>query len=67
MLPGFGLRESKAFLPIFKDCAEAISMKWLETIRNGNDRSVVINVLEWLSRGALDAIGHGMIIFPFPR
>lgn len=62
MLPGFGPKESKAFFPIFQDCAESIRMKWSESIGNGNGQSVVIDVLSWLSRGALDAIGHGMII-----
>lgn len=63
MLPGFGLKESKAFLPIFKDCAEAVSMKWVETIGSSDNRAVVINVVDWLSRGTLDAIGQGMISF----
>ena len=57
MLPGFGQAESRAFLPIFKGCAESISMKWLEAI--GNDQTVVLNVRTWLSRGTLDAIGQG--------
>jgi len=65
LLPGFGPKEAKAFLPISNDCAESISMKWLETIGSSNCQSVVINVLSWLSRGALDAIGHGMFVFLF--
>ncbi|KAG6382155.1 cytochrome P450 [Boletus reticuloceps] len=56
MLPGFGLKECKAFLPISKDCADSISMKWMETIGNSDGQGVVINVLDWLSRGSLDAI-----------
>ncbi|KAG6382164.1 cytochrome P450 [Boletus reticuloceps] len=58
MLPGFGMNECKEFLPIFKDCAEAISMKWLEILGSSDSRGLVINVLAWVSRGALDAIGH---------
>ena len=63
LLPGFGPNECKAFLPIFKECADSISTKWLDTIGSDNDQAVVINVLEWLSRGTLDAIGRGMITF----
>ncbi|KAF8557930.1 cytochrome P450 [Imleria badia] len=58
MIPGFGPKESKVFFPIFSDCADSICMKWFETIGDSNGQSVVINVLAWLSRGALDAIGH---------
>ncbi|KAF8131862.1 cytochrome P450 [Boletus edulis] len=58
MLPGFGMNECKEFLPIFKDCAEAISMKWLETIGSSDSRGLVIDVLAWASRGTLDAMGH---------
>ncbi|KAF8130331.1 cytochrome P450 [Boletus edulis] len=56
VLPGFGSKECKAFLPIFKDCADSISTKWMETIESSNSQGVVINVLDWLSRGALDAV-----------
>ncbi|KAF8557928.1 cytochrome P450 [Imleria badia] len=58
LLPGFATKESRAFFPIFKDCADSVSMRWLETIGNENGQSAVINVLSWLSRGTLDAIGH---------
>ena len=66
MLPGFGLTESRAFLPIFRECAESISMKWLETIGNHTSscQTVVLNVRPWLSRGTLDAIGQGRYFFP---
>ncbi|KAF8438608.1 cytochrome P450 [Boletus edulis BED1] len=58
LLPGFGSKECKAFLPIFKDCADSISTKWMETIESSNSQGVVINVLDRLSRGALDAMCH---------
>ncbi|KAG6382154.1 cytochrome P450 [Boletus reticuloceps] len=60
MLPGFGSKECKAFLPIFKDCADSLSMKWMDTIESGNSQGVVINIRDWLLRGAFDAIGRGM-------
>ncbi|KAH0828945.1 cytochrome P450 [Lanmaoa asiatica] len=58
MLPGFGLKGSREFLPIFRECAECISIKWLEIIGNNNGQNVVLNVRAWVSRGALDAIGQ---------
>ncbi|KAG9312341.1 cytochrome P450 [Chiua virens] len=58
MLPGFGPKETKEFSPIFKQCAESITTEWLETIGNSNDERVILNVLDWLSRGALDIIGQ---------
>ena len=61
MAPGFGQKESKEFFPIFKECAESLSTKWLEAIQDGDGQAVVLNVLPWLSRGALDAIGQGII------
>ena len=39
----------------------------METIGSSNGESVVINVISWLSRGALDAIGHGMVVFFSPE
>ncbi|KAG6370177.1 hypothetical protein JVT61DRAFT_12324 [Boletus reticuloceps] len=60
MLPGFGMNECKEFLPI--DCAEAMSIKWLEIIGSSDSRGfVTINVLAWVSRGALDAMGYGRV------
>lgn len=63
MLPGFGGPESKAWLPIFRERAEALSTKWLETIAAENKQAVEINVIAWLSRGALDSIGQGRMPF----
>ena len=67
MVPGFGQKESKEFFPIFKDCAESLSTKWLEAIENGEGQTVVLNVLAWFERGALDAIGHGIITIFSPQ
>lgn len=58
VLPGFGGPESKAFLLLFKNCAESLSNKWMETISNSNEGSVVLNIPAWLSRATLDAIGE---------
>lgn len=58
MLPGFGGPESKTFLLLFKNCAESMSNKWMETISNSKEGSVVFNIPAWLSRATLDAIGE---------
>ncbi|KAG1737830.1 cytochrome P450 [Suillus paluster] len=59
MLPGFGAPESKAFLSLFKGCAESMSNKWTDIISNSKEQSAVLNVSAWLSRATLDAIGQG--------
>ncbi|KAG1751043.1 cytochrome P450 [Suillus lakei] len=58
MLPGFGGPESKAFLLLFKNCAESMSNKWMEIIGDSKEGSAVFNVPAWLSRATLDAIGE---------
>ncbi|KAJ8584424.1 cytochrome P450 [Rhizopogon salebrosus TDB-379] len=58
MLPGFGAPESKAFLPLFKGCAESMSDKWMDIINNSEEWSVEFNIPAWLSRATLDAIGE---------
>ncbi|KAH0828958.1 cytochrome P450 [Lanmaoa asiatica] len=58
LLPGFGGPESKAFLSIFKGCAESMSTKWMEIIESSSDQKAVLNIPSWLSRGTLDAIGQ---------
>ncbi|KAG1824493.1 cytochrome P450 [Suillus subaureus] len=58
MLPGFGGPESKAFLLLFKNCAESMSNKWMEIIGDSKEGSVVFNIPAWLSRATLDAIGE---------
>ncbi|KAF8131874.1 cytochrome P450 [Boletus edulis] len=65
MLPGFGSKECKAFLPIFRDCADSLSIKWMETIESGNSQGVVINIRDWLLRGAFDAIGRAVFDVQF--
>ncbi|KAG2347348.1 cytochrome P450 [Suillus weaverae] len=58
MLPGFGAPASKAFLLLFKNCAESMSNKWVEIISNSKEGSAVFNIPAWLSRATLDAIGE---------
>ncbi|KIJ66116.1 hypothetical protein HYDPIDRAFT_110276 [Hydnomerulius pinastri MD-312] len=58
MLPGFGGPESKAFLTLFKGCAESMSAKWMDIISNSDGEKAVLNIPAWLSRATLDAIGE---------
>ncbi|KAG1820586.1 cytochrome P450 [Suillus subaureus] len=58
MLPGFGGPESKAFLLLFKNCAESMCNKWMEIISHSKEGSVVFNIPAWVSRATLDAIGE---------
>ncbi|KAG1856005.1 cytochrome P450 [Suillus subalutaceus] len=58
MLPGFGGPESKAFLLLFKNCAESMSNKWMEIISKSKEGSVVFDIPAWLSRATFDAIGE---------
>ncbi|KAJ8583434.1 cytochrome P450 [Rhizopogon salebrosus TDB-379] len=58
MLPGFGAPESRAFLPLFKGCAESMSDKWMDIISNSEEQSAEFNIPSWLSRATLDAIGE---------
>lgn len=48
-------------MQVFKDCADAICVRWMEIIGNCDGRTV-IDITSWLSRGALDSIGQGILI-----
>ncbi|PBK60601.1 cytochrome P450 [Armillaria solidipes] len=65
MLPGFGGPESKAFVPIFSQCAEKMCNKWKDEIELSNDQSIVLDVTSWISRAALDAIGYAAFDYSF--
>ncbi|KAK0215088.1 cytochrome P450 [Armillaria fumosa] len=65
MLPGFGGPESKAFVPIFSQCAEKMCNKWKEEIELSTDQSIVLDVTSWISRATLDAIGYAAFDYSF--
>ncbi|KAG1737832.1 cytochrome P450 [Suillus paluster] len=65
MLPGFGAPESKAFLSLFKGCAESMSNRWADIISNSKEQSAVFDISAWLSRATLDAIGQAAFDFRF--
>ncbi|EIW80413.1 cytochrome P450 [Coniophora puteana RWD-64-598 SS2] len=65
MSPGFGAKESKAFLPTFLDSAELMSSKWMEELGSASTSSVELNVQEWVSRATLDAMGEAAFDYKF--
>ncbi|KAK0188354.1 cytochrome P450 [Armillaria mellea] len=65
MLPGFGGPESKAFVPIFSQCAERMCNKWKDEIELSPDQSIVLDVTSWISRATLDSIGYAAFDYSF--
>ncbi|KAH7922165.1 cytochrome P450 [Leucogyrophana mollusca] len=65
ILPGFGGPESKAFLTLFKGCAESMTTKWMEVVSNSEEQSIVLNIPAWMSRATLDAIGEAAFDYKF--
>ncbi|KAK0202327.1 cytochrome P450 [Desarmillaria ectypa] len=65
MLPGFGGPESKAFVPIFSECAEKMCNKWRDEIELSADQSIALDVTSWISRATLDAIGYAAFDYSF--
>ncbi|KIY46094.1 cytochrome P450 [Fistulina hepatica ATCC 64428] len=59
LLPGFGAPEAKSYVPVFGSCAAKMVSKWKDVITE-SDGQAVINVLPWLSRAALDALGQAV-------
>ncbi|TRM68995.1 cytochrome P450 [Schizophyllum amplum] len=65
MLPGFGMSEAKAYVPIFSRYASQVSERWKDLIvRSGSDLEVV-NVNRWIARATLDAIGEAAFDYHF--
>ncbi|PBK80315.1 cytochrome P450 [Armillaria gallica] len=65
MNPAFGFPEAKSYIPIFSSCAEKMVQKWIDLITDDNGRSTVIEVMNWLSRATLDAIGEAAFDYQF--
>ncbi|KDQ51422.1 hypothetical protein JAAARDRAFT_41090 [Jaapia argillacea MUCL 33604] len=65
MTPAFGIKETKALLPIFRGCVERLSVKWKELVTETSDQSIVLNVPKWLSRATLDVIGEAAFDYNF--
>ncbi|KAJ7593938.1 cytochrome P450 [Mycena floridula] len=65
MLPAFGSAESKALLPMFSMAASKMIDKWNDIIQTSPDQTSVVNIHRWVSRAALDAIGHAAFDYEF--
>jgi cytochrome P450 len=58
MNPAFGAHESKAFVPLFTHYASKLSNKWRDILATSPDSSQVFDMVHWISRATLDAIGE---------
>ncbi|KAJ7647880.1 cytochrome P450, partial [Roridomyces roridus] len=58
MIPGFGIPEAKALLPLFFSYAAQIGTKWKDIIGTTADQAAVLDITGWASRATLDAIGE---------
>ncbi|KAI0645068.1 cytochrome P450 [Trametes meyenii] len=58
MLPAFGSPESKALLPVFRHYAEQVTLKWKDLLTGLSERSVKLNVHEFIAPATLEAIGE---------
>lgn len=65
MLPGFGVPESKSFVPIFRRVAGELTAQWTDILASSRDQSSVLNVASWLSRATMDSIGEAAFDYHF--
>ncbi|EMD32995.1 hypothetical protein CERSUDRAFT_99004 [Gelatoporia subvermispora B] len=65
MLPAFGTPEAKALVPVFRDCAARLTVKWKEIISVSSGDSTVFNIPMWVSRATMDAIGEAAFDYKF--
>lgn len=65
MLPGFGVPESKSFVPIFRRVSTELTAQWTDILASSRDQSAVLNVASWLSRATMDSIGEAAFDYHF--
>ncbi|EGO00602.1 hypothetical protein SERLA73DRAFT_104941 [Serpula lacrymans var. lacrymans S7.3] len=65
MLPGFGMPETKALVPIFSRCAEQLTTQWKDILDDEKSGEKVFNVSAWMARATLDALGLGAFDYNF--
>ncbi|TFK52808.1 cytochrome P450 [Heliocybe sulcata] len=63
ILPAFGPSEIRALFPVFQEVGQQLVSKWQNMI--GDQKSIEINVNNWLSRAALDAVGQAGFNYTF--
>ncbi|PBK75151.1 cytochrome P450 [Armillaria solidipes] len=65
VLPGFGSRELRTFVPIFCSYAGRMTAYWRSIIAADNSESAVIEVTSWITRALLDATGEAAFDYQF--
>ncbi|KIY53193.1 cytochrome P450 [Fistulina hepatica ATCC 64428] len=67
VMPGFGVSETRAFIPIFFRTAAKMASLWRDLIAESalEDQSAVVDISSWASRGTLDAIGEAVFDYQF--
>ncbi|KAG7445691.1 cytochrome P450 [Guyanagaster necrorhizus] len=65
VLPGFGSRELRSFVPIFCSYASRMTAYWRSIIAADNSDSAVIEVTSWITRALLDATGEAAFDYQF--
>lgn len=65
MLPGFGVPESKSYVPIFRRVGGELTAQWSDILASSLDQSAVLNVANWLSRTTMDSIGEAAFDYHF--
>jgi cytochrome P450 len=63
MTPAFSAPQIRALLPVFQNSASKLAQIWKEDVVSSGQP--VVNVMEWLSRTALDNIGEAGFGFQF--
>ncbi|KAI0365076.1 cytochrome P450 [Pilatotrama ljubarskyi] len=58
MLPAFGTPESKALLPVFRHYAEQVTLKWKDLLADHPNRSIKLNIHDYVAPATLEAIGE---------
>ncbi|KIY53214.1 cytochrome P450 [Fistulina hepatica ATCC 64428] len=67
VMPGFGVSETRAFIPIFFRTAAKMASLWRDLIAESalEDQSAVMDISSWASRATLDAIGEAVFDYQF--
>ncbi|KAK0468534.1 cytochrome P450 [Armillaria novae-zelandiae] len=65
VLPGFGSRELRTFVPIFCSYAGRMTAYWGRIIAADNSEPAVIEVTSWITRALLDATGEAAFDYQF--
>ncbi|KAF5364507.1 hypothetical protein D9757_011973 [Collybiopsis confluens] len=74
MMPAFGAPEAKHYLPYFTACAATASHlysnvqlceRWSDILSTSPEQTEVLNIAEWTTRFALDALGQAAFDYDF--